>query len=200
MRKRMWMFWSVCAVAAVAVFSLSMAARAAESAPYKVVETSGNIEIREYPDLVLASTASRFSARGNDGSFMKLFRYISGNNVAGKKIEMTSPVFMEPDTAGSPGRMGFVMPQQIASRGAPAPKAGDVSIRKREGGRFAVIRFNGVMDARKADAQEQKLRQWMKTRGLESEGVAERAGYDPPFTLGPFRRNEVLIRLKSKEE
>jgi hypothetical protein len=38
----------------------------------------------------------------------------------------------------------------------------------------------------------------MKTRGLESEGVAERAGYDPPFTLGVFRRNEVLIRLKAQ--
>jgi hypothetical protein len=27
----------------------------------------------------------------------------------------------------------------------------------------------------------------------------ETAGYDPPFTPGPLRRNEVLIRLKAVE-
>lgn len=31
----------------------------------------------------------------------------------------------------------------------------------------------------------------------ESSGV-ESASYDPPFTPGPLRRNEVLIRLKSE--
>jgi len=197
-RRRMWIIWGVCGLAVFTAFSVGMVARAGyESAPYKVVESAGNIEIREYPDLILASTNSRFAARGNDGSFMKLFQYISGSNAAGDKIEMTTPVFMEPDTSDSPGRMGFVMPQQIASAGAPAPRSADVSIRTRTGGRFAVIRFSGVMDTKKADAQEQQLREWLKSRGLEAEGVAERAGYDPPFTPGPLRRNEVLIRLKS---
>ncbi|MCA9037408.1 MAG: heme-binding protein [Planctomycetaceae bacterium] len=30
--------------------------------------------------------------------------------------------------------------------------------------------------------------------------MAERAGYDSPFTPGPLRRNEVLIRLKPSTE
>lgn len=29
--------------------------------------------------------------------------------------------------------------------------------------------------------------------------TAEAAGYDPPFTPGPMRRNEILVRLKSKD-
>ncbi len=175
----------------------SVTARAGyESAPYKVVESDGNIEIREYPDLVLASTEAKFDARGNDGSFMRLFRYISGNNESDQKIEMTTPVFMEPDSPESKGQMGFVMPQQIAEAGVPAPKASDVAIRKREGGRFAAIRFSGVMDAKKAETHETKLREWLKSRGLQGDETAERAGYDPPFTPGPLRRNEVLIRLK----
>jgi hypothetical protein len=41
----------------------------------------------------------------------------------------------------------------------------------------------------------------MEIKGLvaddspQASGV-EAAAYDPPFTPGPFRRNEVLIRLK----
>ena len=201
MRRRMVYLWGLSCLVVLGALAWSVTARAGyESAPYKVVESDGNIEIREYPDLVLASTEAKFDARGNDGSFMRLFRYISGNNESDQKIEMTTPVFMEPDSPDSKGQMGFVMPQQIAEAGAPAPKASGVVIRKREGGRFAVIRFSGVMDTKKAEAQEAKLREWMKSRGVEGEAMAERAGYDPPFTPGPLRRNEVLIRLKPASE
>lgn len=48
-----------------------------ESAPYKVLEKDGNLEIREYPDLMLASTNSKINSQGRDGSFGRLFRYIS---------------------------------------------------------------------------------------------------------------------------
>ena len=189
--------WGIGFLAVLAALACSVSALAGyESAPYEVIESDGNIEIREYPDLVLASTEAKFEARGNDGSFMRLFRYISGNNESEQKIEMTTPVFMQPDSQESNGKMGFVMPQEIAEAGAPAPKASDVTIRKREGGRFAVIRFSGVMDAKKAEAQEAKLREWLKARSLQCEETSERAGYDPPFTPGPLRRNEVLIRLK----
>jgi len=196
-RKRMFYVWGIGCLIVAAVLLWNVAARAGyESAPYKVIESDGNIEIREYPDLVLASTQAKFRARGNDGRFMRLFRYISGDNESDQKIAMTTPVFMEPDTAEEQGHMGFVLPQAVAEAGAPAPKATDVAIRKRVGGRFAVIRFSGIMNATKAEAQESKLREWLSERGLEAEQSSERAGYDPPFTPGPLRRNEVLIRLK----
>lgn len=195
---RMFYVWGIASLVVLGTVAWSFAGRAGyESAPYNVIESDGNIEIRQYPDLVLASTDSKFEARGNDGSFMRLFRYISGANEAEQKIEMTTPVFMKADSAESEGTMGFVLPQEVAKAGAPNPKAKDVAIRKREGGRFAVIRFSGVMNAEVAEAQETKLREWMKEHGLEGEEISERAGYDPPFTPGPLRRNEVLIRLKA---
>ncbi|MAT13735.1 MAG: SOUL heme-binding protein [Planctomyces sp.] len=168
-----------------------------ESAQYEVVEKDGSIEIRKYPDLTLASTESKLDAQGKDGSFMRLFSYISGANEADQKIEMTTPVFMEKGDADSNGRMSFVMPQDVTKTGAPEPKTSDVSIRKREGGRFAVIRFSGQLNADIAARQESKLREWLESRGLECEESSETAGYDPPFTPGPLRRNEVLIRLNS---
>ena len=114
---------------------------------------------------------------------------------------MTTPVFMENDKSESAVQMGFVMPKDIAVEGVPAPTGEGVDVRKRIGGRFAVLRFAGQLNTKLAKESEAKLRTWMETKGLiaddsaESSGV-ETASYDPPFTPGPLRRNEVLIRLK----
>ena len=56
-----------------------------ETAEYKVVESDGNYEVREYPDLMLVATRTNIDAQGRDGSFMKLFRYISGETSPPKR-------------------------------------------------------------------------------------------------------------------
>lgn len=201
MSVRSWFPWKIRCLFVLIALPLNVTAGADyESAPYQVIDSDGKFEIREYPDLVLASTESKFEARGNDGSFMRLFRYISGNNDAKQEIQMTTPVFMEQDSANAKGKMGFVMPQEIAQKGAPKPTASDVAIRTREGGRFAVIRFSGIATTKKYESKEAELRAWLNERGLQGEEAAERAGYDAPFTPGPLRRNEVLIRLKPKAD
>lgn len=168
-----------------------------ESANYSVIESAGKIEIRDYPDLILAATDSKMESQGRDGSFMRLFRYISGANEGEQKIAMTTPVFMEGEIGMSDVSMGFVMPRKVIDEGVPKPIGDAVKIRKRKGGRFAVIRFSGQLDLKTAKAQEAKLRQWMKSHSFEGGLEAEAAGYDPPFTPGPLRRNEILIRLKN---
>ena len=196
MKRRMIYLAAVVGLVGVGMAAWTMTVRAGyESAEYKVIESDGKIEIREYPDLMLAATDSKMDSQGRDGSFMKLFRYISGANEEDQKIAMTTPVFMEGEVGKSDVSMGFVMPKEVAAEGVPEPKGGGVKIRKREGGRFAVIRFSGRLNSQVADEQEAKLREWMKSRGLEGKAKAEAAGYDPPFTPGPLRRNEVLIRL-----
>lgn len=203
MKRKTMTYLSVTAILVLAgVFAWNTMARAAyESAEYKVVESDGKFEVREYPDLMLVATTTKLDAQGRDGSFMKLFRYISGANESEKKISMTTPVFMEKDKGDSAVQMGFVMPKNIAVEGVPKPTSESVNVRKRAGGRFAVLRFSGQLNAKSAKESETKLRTWMANKGLvvadsvESSGV-ETAGYDPPFTPGPLRRNEVLIRLK----
>lgn len=193
----------VAIVTLIGVFSWNMMARAAyESAEYQVIESDGKFEVREYPDLMLVATTTKLDAQGRDGSFMRLFRYISGANEAEQKISMTTPVFMENDKADTSVQMGFVMPQEVAAKGVPAPTGQQVDVRKRAGGRFAVVRFSGQLTSESAKESEARLRAWMETKGLVADDTAEgsgveTAGYDPPFTPGPLRRNEVLIRLKS---
>ena len=98
-----------------------MTARSAyESAEYTVIESDREFEIREYPDLMVATTEMpQFDAQGNDGSFMRLFRYISGANQEQQKVAMTVPVFMEPESHDRAGQMGFVLPKKVAAGGAP---------------------------------------------------------------------------------
>ena len=198
----------IAAVTMIGVLGWNMTARAGyESAEYKVIAGEGQFEIREYPDLMLASTTTQINAqssgvRGRDGNFMKLFRYISGSNQSQQEISMTTPVFMEKDDTEA--RMGFVMPKEVAIAGTPQPTGEGVAIRKRAGGRFAVVRFSGRLSEKLAKENETKLREWMKTKNLTAAQPnpnhpastdVESASYDPPFTPGPLRRNEVLIRL-----
>lgn len=193
---------SVVVLALAGLFGWNLISRGGyESAEYKVVESDGKFEVREYPDLMLAATKTKLDAQGRDGSFMKLFRYISGANESKQKIAMTTPVFMENQDSGASVQMGFVMPKEIANEGVPKPTGEQVEVRTRSGGRFAVVRFSGQLSSKTAKEFEAKLRTWMDSKGLvaqepENGGGVETAGYDPPFTPGPLRRNEVLIRIK----
>jgi hypothetical protein len=200
MKRKLLVYLSTVAIFGVgAVFAWNTLARETyESAEYQVVKSDGKFEVREYPDLMLVATKTKMDAQGRDGSFMKLFRYISGANESDKKIAMTTPVFMEDDKSNSAIQMGFVMPKDVAATGVPTPTGDGVDIRKRAGGRFAVLRFSGQLNSKLAKESEAKLRTWMESQSLvadESAGV-ETAGYDSPFTPSPLRRNEVLIRLK----
>lgn len=165
-----------------------------ESAEYSVLESDGPFEIREYPDLMLATTPMK--SQGSDGSFGRLFGYISGGNEEQRKVAMTTPVFLEPEGSDAGGQMGFVVPRKVASEHIPHPTNEEVQIQTRHGGRFAVIRFSGRMDDDLMSEKEDKLRQWVDAKGLPRTAGFECAGYDPPWTPSAFRRNEILIRLQ----
>ena len=174
-------------VVSTAYFGWKLTARGAyESAEYTVLESDGSFEKREYPDLMMATTDMGSRIQGGDGSFGRLFQYISGGNEDKQKVAMTTPVFMEPEARDKQGQMGFVLPKRVTELRVPKPSNEEVEIRKRSGGRFAVIRFAGRMNSESLAKAEEKLRQWMNDRELVGEGRAESAGYDPPWTPGPL--------------
>ncbi len=162
--------------------------RSYQTAPFSSVKTEGTFEIRSYPALTVATTSAK--DQGKDGRFMKLFGYISGKNASSEKISMTTPVFMEGD------EMAFVMPKAVAEQGAPKAASSDVTVLTKPARTMAVYRYSGWSDAKLEAAGKTKLLAWMKSQGLESAGIPVIAGYDPPWTLGPLRRNEILIPIK----
>jgi effector-binding domain-containing protein len=159
-----------------------------QTAPYTSTKTEGTFEIRSYPALTVASTSAK--DQGKDGRFMKLFGYISGKNETKEKISMTTPVFMEGD------EMAFVMPEAVAKQGAPKAASSDVNVTTKPARTMAVYRYSGWSDAKLEAAGKTKLLAWMKAQGLEATGTPVIAGYNPPWTLGPMRRNEILIPIK----
>ena len=182
--------------------------------PYKTLKTSSDskIEVREYNNLILASTPME---EGRNGSFMRLFDYISGDNEGKSNIEMTAPVFMDhPKEAAQKGEkiemtapvfmdsnaqnptMSFVLPDRYTLDTAPWPTNEAVKLQKLDNYKVAVIRFNGRLSDDNIQKNRAMLEQWIEDNNYKVAGPYKTAGYDAPFTLPAIRRNEVLIPIK----
>ena len=92
----------------------------------KVVRTDGKFELRDYPAMAVVETPTIRSAKGGDGSFMRLFRFISGGNAAKEKISMTTPVFMSGNDTNA--TMAFVLPAKLKTGEVPKPTDGAVTV------------------------------------------------------------------------
>lgn len=187
MNRKHWYTAAGVTVAAGLAFMMYTRSRAsAESAPYDVLQKDGDFELRRYPDLTVAT------AHGNtDEAFRRLFRFISRGNSSGKKIAMTTPVLI--DRHGTDATMDFVMPSGEA---VPQPMDRAVTVGRREGGRVAALRFGGFMSQKAERRAIARLHEIVAARGLRADGDPVIAYYDGPGVPPPFRRNEVLIRVR----
>lgn len=162
-------------------------AMAIETPDYKVVESDGKFEVRDYPALKLVRTVS------GDGDFMRLFGYISGANEAEQKIPMTAPVLMkhEGDNTG----MSFILPREVAVGKVPSPKDTAVRTDDFSAGRYAVYRYSGGRN----EANEQEalglLRAWAAQRKLAVTSEPIFGYFDPPWIPPFMRHNEVMLRI-----
>ena len=158
-----------------------------KSAPYTVVRSEGDFELRDYPALKVVETA--MNDGGSGGSFNRLFRYITGGNDAGKKIAMTTPVFM----GGGESTMAFVMPADLGK--VPQPTDGSVIIRELPAGRFAVLRFSGARSSQQETEHLDRLKAWVADQHLKVSTAPVYGYFDPPWTPPLLRRNEVMLRV-----
>lgn len=195
------------AVSACTIFG----GKAAEEPPYRVVLKEGAIEIREYEVFSVAETRMEqpFDEAVRTG-FRRLFEYISGANSGAREIAMTAPVVMKPgrfavsaqaaadSLEGDAGgwTMAFVLPEGYSARTAPQPRDALVRLRDVPARRMAVIRYSGLFRKRTGEAQRRILAKWIEAKGLAHAGDWRMAGYNPPWTIPPLRRNEVFVTLR----
>ena len=166
-----------------------------DEAEFKTLERDGAFSVRDYPRLLVAETVSlgmRESAltRG----FLALADYIVGKDRAGQRIPMTVPVFADGDEDGRGWRTRFVMPAHYTPETLPLP-GDEIAIRTLPARRIAAVRFAGGATDDMLDRHEESLRDWMRGHALSAAGPVEHAFYNPPFTPGMLRRNDVLIPL-----
>lgn len=162
-----------------------------ESAPYRVVRSEGGIELREYAAMVWVETAMASRGNGADGSFNRLFRFITGGNEQKQKIAMTTPVFMTGQ--GTNATMAFVMPATMTKTAVPRPGDEAVSVRQLAGGQYAVVRFSGGRSEANETAALQRLESWLRTQKLPVKSSPVFGYFDPPWTPPFLRRNEVML-------
>ena len=165
-----------------------------EKPKHKVLETDGQFEIREYPELLIAETSvAGDRTQALDKGFGRLADYIFAKSRGGEKVAMTAPVLSSGNGNGE-WLTRFVMPSQFSKDTLPAPD-GDVRIGTIPGRRVAVIQFGGGVDEEELAAKEAQLRSWVGAKKFTPRGEAERAFYNSPFMPGPLRRTEILIPI-----
>ena len=172
-----------------------MSANAIEEPAFEVRQRwdEEQIEIREYAPRVMAVT--EMAERENDG-FRVLAGYIFGGNAREQEIAMTAPV---QQTMSGPAEMAFMMPAEYAFDELPEPNDARVAFRQAPAYTAAVIRFSGWANAEKADANWQKLRGFLIREGIEIVGEPTLNQYNPPWTLGFLRRNEIIVPVRHDE-
>ncbi len=196
-----------CALGLVGAVSTAMAV---EEPPYQSLVKDGAFELRRYPALVVAETVVKgdMDAASNQG-FRRIADYIFGNNAAttpDKKttIAMTAPVAVEPLGASSGAdfkaapewRVQFVMPGQYSLGTLPQPNNPAVELRQAPARTAAVISYSGLNGEAKVQAKTEELKAWIAARQWEPLGPPQLARYDPPWTLPPWRRNEIHIEVR----
>ena len=194
------------AFAAIVTLLATPTAMAIEEPRFEVLEKDGGFELREYLPYVVAET--RVDAGFEDAgsiAFQRLFRYISGNNIAqqkiamtapvtqsrGEKISMTAPVSQVAD--GNAYLVAFTLPSSYTLVTAPQPLDPTVRIRAVPAQLIACWRYSGRWTESNFRDHEVLLRERIKARGLIARGDPVLARYNPPFTPWFMRRNEVLI-------
>lgn len=123
----------------------------------------------------------------------------------GTSIAMTAPVMMY-DNKENKRTMAFVLPAEYdAMEKIPMPTNSRVKIEQIPPQTGAVHRFSGPIDEEKSKEIALKLAYQLREDGL-SELTDEDVlrdfqfwGYNPPFTIPMFRRNEVWIGLDDKQ-
>lgn len=165
---------------------------AIEEPSYTLIKQEGVCSVRDYASLLIIETVSERGSQ--NGQFGVLAGYIFGGNNKKQKIAMTAPVLTS--TQNNTAKMIFVMPKAIKQESAPKPDNAAVDMKQHAFGKVAVIAFKGRVSSKLVQKELAKLQVWMKVNGLKSQPenyyVAQ---FNPPWILGPFRRNEIWVPI-----
>ena len=179
-----------------------------EQQEYRVVESLGDVELREYAPWVVAEVVVAGSAdAAANAAFRPLFSYISGANreatplamtapvlqeASGQRLAMTAPVLQE---AAGPAEwaVSFVLPGSRPLEDYPVPTDPRVCLRALPGQLAAALRWSGRWTTANVTRRTEELRRRIAEAGWQEAGDARWARFDPPWKPPFARRNEIVI-------
>ncbi|GEK91216.1 SOUL family heme-binding protein [Alkalibacterium kapii] len=163
-----------------------------ETPDYEILEKESDFELRKYRQFYIVAYDNRKDPNVDRG-FRTLFKYISSENEANEKIAMTVPVIQEETEENR--KMAFVVPKAYWDR-VPQPKDPNLKVERFEEGLFTVVRFSGNRSQTKEQSMKKRLDKWVADKGRIKASSFMLASYNGPFTLPPFKRNEIWVRVK----
>jgi hypothetical protein len=207
-KKYMWWIIGIAGVTLLAAALWGPIVSNVEQPKYEIVETSGNIEIRDYAPMIVAEvdvTGGRRDAIGK--GFRIIADYIFGNNTTAQKlpmtaavtqqdsekIAMTAPVTQQGD--GNTWRVRFIMPSSYTMETLPKPDNPAVELKQIGAKRYAVIRFSGMAGEDSLKRYTEELNAFIGAKKLTPLSVPTYAFFNPPWTLPFLRRNEVMVEI-----
>ena len=183
------------------LFSLSIiilnVVMAIETPKHTLVKKENGFEVREYDSMIIATTnvSSDYSDAASTG-FRRIANYIFGGNSASMSIEMTAPVLTNSPDPQDDYEIQFVMPSEFLMEDLPQPNSQNVTLKKVNLGRTAVLRFGGWATEERASKYKNKLRDLLAANGYTPNGTFMVAQYNSPWAIPPFRKNEIIVQIK----
>ncbi|WP_266075818.1 SOUL family heme-binding protein [Haladaptatus caseinilyticus] len=170
--------------------------------PYTTALTLDGVEIRRYPDTVVART----TADTEGEAFRKLFGYIEGDNQAREEIAMTAPVTTGPEKIAMTApvasersddsvTMAFFLPGEYTAEGAPKPNTDDVSIEHVGARTLAVRPFSWYATRDRIETNQRRLFEALAAHDLTPTGEPFLLRYEDPYTPPFMRTNEIAVEL-----
>ncbi|CAA7406399.1 unnamed protein product [Spirodela intermedia] len=165
------------------------------SRPEKIAMTAPVITTAADASEKIAMTAPVITTTGEAGD-------------ASEKIAMTAPVITTgggagdaSETAAAAGSgtvtMQFLLPSKYTkAEEAPTPADGRVVIREEGERTYGVVKFSGLTTDKVVAEKVEKLRQSLERDGRRVTGRFQLGRYNPPWTLPPFRTNEVMLPIE----
>lgn len=182
--------------------------KSTETPSYAVLSAQDGLEIRSYaPRITAEVTVSGTRSAAIGKGFRILAGYIFGNNIAGAKVAMTSPVGqvasekiamtspVAQSAAGADWTVQFTMPAGYDLQSLPAPKDPAIRFVSHPSTRQVALQFSGLASGAVLKTQEALLRAKAADKGLNLGAGPFYYFYDDPFTLPWNRRTEVAFDL-----
>lgn len=189
-----------------------------ETPKYEVIKSTSEYEIRKYPASVVAEVTYDPKQMNNDkdAGFKILANYIGvfgqpqnakpeqiamtapviTTAAPAEKIAMTSPVITNESPQGLV-TMQFKLPSKYTkAEEAPKPLDEKVVIKEEAGRKYGVVKFSGRTTDQIVNPKVERLKSSLEKDGYTITGNFLLARYNPPWTLPPFRTNEIMLPVE----
>jgi hypothetical protein len=171
--------------------------RLGEEELYSTLQTEGEIEIRKYVPLILASiTVQGDFEQASKQAFLSLSNYIFGHNKDNKKLQMLVPVLQEMNL--NDWTMSFIMPLKYSLTTIPTPINKNIHLHKYPERLVATLKYSGTNTEDKIQDYSTELIDWLSNnQEYTPVGEIQCAQYDSASTISFLRKNEIHIEVRA---